>query len=177
MKNVLIQLIMDIYKAKQLNYNESLTINAYPDRLEFSFPGCAKHKLLKNSNLKLISVFANYINIGNQLEYWLSQADTNIPSPQIVTDNQSIIITLHTAKTRMSKEDKTLTCYRLACECVANNKLMNAKNVLDRLNIKKENRAIASRAIKDTLDAGLIKISNPDQPTNSRTFIPFWYTL
>lgn len=107
MKNVLIQLIMDIYKAKQLNYNESLTINAYPDRLEFSFPGCAKHKLLKNSNLKLISVFANYINIGNQLEYWLSQADTNIPSPQIVTDNQSIIITLHTAKTRMSKEDKT----------------------------------------------------------------------
>lgn len=177
MEKALTQLIMNIYRAKMLNYNEPLAINAYPDRIEFSFPGCTNHKLLKNVNSKLTSVFTNYLSIGNQVEHFISQADANIPSPQIIIDNQNVILTLYTSKTRWSKEERILTCYRLSCECLANNELMSAKSVLDRLNIKKENRAIASRTIKDTLDAGLIKISNPDQPANARTFIPFWYTL
>jgi len=75
----------------------------------------------------------------------------------------------------MDKKDRIRACYQHAClKYVANDKMTN-QSLRGRFNISDENAAIASRIIKDTLDARLIKEDDPDNKSRKYVrYIPAW---
>jgi ATP-dependent DNA helicase RecG len=75
----------------------------------------------------------------------------------------------------MDKNDKIRACYQHACLKYVSNEKMTNQSLRERFKIDEKNAAIASRIIKDTLTAGLIKDDDPE--SNSRKYakyIPFW---
>jgi len=42
------------------------------------------------------------------------------------------------------------------------------------MGIDEKNYSTASRIIKDAIDAGLIKVSDPENKSNKKKYIPFW---
>ena len=52
---------------------------------------------------------------------------------------------------------------------------MSNQTLRERFKIKEENYSIASRIMRDTLDAGFIKLENPDNKSKKyTTYVPFW---
>jgi len=75
----------------------------------------------------------------------------------------------------MTKEEKVLACYQHACLMYEDNNQINNQSVRERFGIEKNKSWIASRIITDTLENGLIKISDVD--SNSRkyaVYIPYY---
>lgn len=44
----------------------------------------------------------------------------------------------------------------------------------DRFGVEERNKAIISRIIKETVDAGFIKLSDPNAAPKLRRYIPYW---
>ena len=59
--------------------------------------------------------------------------------------------------TELSKNEKILACYQHACLLYEEGKALTNQSLRDRLSIGKNNAAVASRIISDTIAAGLIK--------------------
>ena len=73
-----------------------------------------------------------------------------------------------------SKEDRVRTCYMQAClASVTANALTNA-DVRSLFALEGNAKVKASRVIKDTVDAGLIKPVDPDTAPRYMRYVPFW---
>jgi hypothetical protein len=44
----------------------------------------------------------------------------------------------------------------------------------DRFGVEEKNKAVVSRIIKDTMDAGLLKLSDENAAPKMRRYIPYW---
>ena len=64
--------------------------------------------------------------------------------------------------------DKEFTLFPEICES------MNNTSLRDLFNIEAGNSAIASRVIKQTMDAGLIRLYDPKANRKSWKYVPFW---
>ncbi len=72
----------------------------------------------------------------------------------------------------LDKSERVTACYQHAClKYVSNDKMTNL-SLRARLGIDDKNYPMASRIIKDTLEAKLIKDENPDVAT--RRYMPYW---
>ena len=72
------------------------------------------------------------------------------------------------------KDDKIRTCYLYTCYCYVN-EIEVANTVLrERFGVEEKNKAIISRIIKDTIDAGFIKLSDENVAPKLRRYIPYW---
>ena len=75
----------------------------------------------------------------------------------------------------MSKQDKIRACYQHCCLLHENKKEMTNQSVRERFEIDKKNYPIASRIITDTLTAGLIKPSSPENESRKlASYIPHY---
>jgi predicted HTH transcriptional regulator len=75
----------------------------------------------------------------------------------------------------MSKQDKIRACYQHCCLLYENKKEMTNQSVRERFEIDKKNFSIASRIINDTLDAGLIKLADPESVSRKfASYIPHY---
>lgn len=75
----------------------------------------------------------------------------------------------------MSKEEKIRACYQHACLKYVSNEKMTNQTLRDRFGIEEHNSALASRILKDTFDANLIKEEDPDsQSRKYKKYIPYW---
>ena len=75
----------------------------------------------------------------------------------------------------MSKTEKIQVCYQHACLLFENGVKMTNQSLRERLSIGRNNAAVASRIINDTIAAGLIKLA--DENSGSRrysAYIPFY---
>lgn len=65
--------------------------------------------------------------------------------------------------------------YQHTCLHYVNNQPVNNQSVRKRFNIAKNNVSFASKIIADTLDAGFIKASDPDNASKKfASYVPFW---
>lgn len=72
------------------------------------------------------------------------------------------------------REDKIRTCYLYTCYCYVN-EIEVANSVLrERFGVEEKNKAIISRIIKDTMNAGYIKLSDVNVAPKLRRYIPYW---
>lgn len=75
----------------------------------------------------------------------------------------------------MTKSEKIQVCYQHACLLYEDGKSINNQSIRERFNLNKNQSAMASRIITDTLEVGLIK--PVDEAMGSRkfaTYIPFY---
>lgn len=75
----------------------------------------------------------------------------------------------------MTKQEKIDACYQHACLVYEDNRAINNQSVRERFGIDKNQSAVASRIIADTLDAKKIKLS--DESITSKkyaTYIPYY---
>lgn len=101
----------------------------------------------------------------------------HLPAPKIVKEETCTRITLYPHKefTDMTKEERIEACYQHACLLNEDGFTTNNQSVRERFNIKKTHSSVASRIIADTLDAGLIKISNSDiRSKKYATYVPYY---
>ncbi len=100
-----------------------------------------------------------------------------LPAINILVQHNRTTVSMYSYKTlnENDKQEKINACYQHACLKYVSNEKMTNQSLRERFKIEEQNSAIASRIIRDTLDAKMIKEDDPD--SNSRKFkkyIPYW---
>ena len=75
----------------------------------------------------------------------------------------------------MDKADRIRACYQHASLMFVTDQQMTNASLRQRLSISDENYSMASRVIRDTLGAGLIKPHDPTSTSKKHArYLPFW---
>ena len=100
-----------------------------------------------------------------------------LPPINVITDETRTRVTIYAYKdlNSLDKKEKIRACYQHSClKWVSNDKMSN-QSLRERFSIDDKNAAIASRIIKDTFEAGMIKEDDPDNKSRKhRSYVPFW---
>ena len=102
--------------------------------------------------------------------------DWLIPAPKVETGEDFARTKLYWygKLNEWSREDKIRTCYLATCYNYVNEISVSNGVLRKRFGIEEKNKAIMSRIIKDTIDAGLIKLSDENAAPKMRRYIPYW---
>ena len=84
------------------------------------------------------------------------------------------VLFAHKDLKEMDKEERVRAVYLHACLRYVNRMYLTNTSVRERFGIKQENKAIASRLIKDTLEAEMIRLVNENIADKLRAYIPYW---
>jgi ATP-dependent DNA helicase RecG len=106
-----------------------------------------------------------------EVELW------QLPAPifRVNETHTQVILYAHKELNDMDKGDKVRACYQHCCLLYVSNRRMSNQTLRERFKIKEENYSIASRIMRDTLDAEFIKLVNPENKSRKyTTYIPFW---
>jgi predicted HTH transcriptional regulator len=100
-----------------------------------------------------------------------------LPAPKFIKEEDYTKVIMYSQKSlsKMDKEDRVRACYQHACLQHVSNQKTNNQSIRKRFSISDKNYPMASRIIADTMETGLIKLS--DSGGNSRkhaTYLPFW---
>lgn len=100
-----------------------------------------------------------------------------LPPISVITDENRTRVTIFSYKrlNDLDKREKIRACYQHSClKWVSYDKMTN-QSLRDRFSIDDKNAAIASRIIKDTFEAGMIKEDDPNNKSRKhRSYVPFW---
>ncbi|MEG1847227.1 MAG: putative DNA binding domain-containing protein [Lachnospiraceae bacterium] len=102
--------------------------------------------------------------------------ELRIPAPKVETADDFCRTKLYWYKTLngWSKEEKIRTCYLATCYFYVNEIEVSNSVLRERFGVEEKNKATVSRIIKDTLDAGLVKLSDPNAAPKLRRYVPYW---
>lgn len=75
----------------------------------------------------------------------------------------------------MTKDEKTVACYQHACILYERNETLTNQAVRERFCLEKNKSSVASRIIAETIERGLLKVSD-EQNTSTKyvAYIPFY---
>jgi ATP-dependent DNA helicase RecG len=74
----------------------------------------------------------------------------------------------------MDKADRVRACYLHACLCYVTRKRMTNSSVRQRFGIDPGNKAMASRLIREALEAGAIRLESESIADKLRAYVPYW---
>jgi ATP-dependent DNA helicase RecG len=100
-----------------------------------------------------------------------------LPPINVITDENRTRVTMYCYKSLndLDKKEKIRACYQHACLKWVSNEKMSNQSLRERFQIEDKNAAIASRIIKDTFEAGMIKEDDPENKSRKhRNYVPFW---
>ena len=165
-----------------------LTIEIYSNRLVITNPG----KSLNDVN-RLIDLpphsrnekFAQSLYLMNLCERRGSGYDRaveaiehmGLPGYQTESCENFTRVTMYPKKSfeEMTKEERVLACYQHACLLYEDRKSLNNESVRERFGLDKNQSGIASHIITDTIEAGYIKLTNPNGTSRKfATYIPYY---
>lgn len=84
------------------------------------------------------------------------------------------VLYAHRILTDMDAKDRIRACYQHACLCFVSGKKMTNSTLRQRFGIDDENAAKASRLIKEAVEAGRIKVADPEQGKKYANYLPVW---
>ena len=163
-------------------------IEIFSDRIEFTNPGVPlvdTNRFIdtapKSRNESLASLMRR-LNICEERGSGIDRAIEAIelfqlPAPKFIRgdDYTRVILYSPAPLTRMGSDDRIRACYQHTCLHYVNNQTVNNQSVRKRFNIGKNNVSFASKIIADTMEAGLIKASDPDNASKKfASYVPFW---
>lgn len=166
----------------------SVMIELFPDRIEITNPGVPlvdTNRFIdtapKSRNETLASLMRR-LNICEERGSGVDRAIEAIelyqlPAPKFIRgeDYTRVIMYSHIPLSKMSKDDRIRACYQHACLHYVSNQPVNNQSIRKRFNIAKNNYPIASRIISETINAGFIKIADPDSASKKfATYLPIW---
>lgn len=100
-----------------------------------------------------------------------------LPPINVITDENRTRVTIYSYKklNDLDKREKIRACYQHSCLKWVSNEKMTNQSLRERFTIDDKNAAIASRIIKDTFEAGMIKEDDPENKSRKhRSYVPFW---
>jgi len=163
-------------------------IEIFTDRIEITNPGVPlvdTNRFIdtapKSRNESLASLMRR-LNICEERGSGIDRAIEAIemfqlPAPKFIRgdDYTRVVLYAPTPLTRMNNDDRIRACYQHTCLHYVNNQPVNNQSVRKRFNIAKNNVSFASKIIADTLEAGLIKASDPENVSKKfASYVPFW---
>lgn len=103
-------------------------------------------------------------------------SELRIPAPKVETGEDFARTKLYWYKSLSdwNREDKIRTCYLYTCYCYINEIEVANAALRERFGVEEKNKAIVSRIIKDTREAGYIKLSDENASPKMRRYVPYW---
>ncbi len=75
----------------------------------------------------------------------------------------------------MDRLDRVRACYQHCCLLYVSNQLMTNSTLRKRFQIAEEDYPVASRIIRDTIDAGLVRPEDPESKSKKHArYVPYW---
>lgn len=100
-----------------------------------------------------------------------------LPAYKVQSGNDYTRVFMFPMKTLndMTKEEKVVACYQHACLLYENNLNLTNQAVRERFGLDKNKSSVASRIIADTVERGLLKVSD-EQNTSTKyvSYVPFY---
>jgi predicted HTH transcriptional regulator len=99
-----------------------------------------------------------------------------LPAPLFEKTSEHTRATLfaHKRFRDMDKQDRIRACYLHACLRYVNRDFMTNSSIRSRFGVETHNSATASRIIRDTVEAGLVRQYDPEQSRKYAKYVPFW---
>lgn len=162
-------------------------LEIYIDRIEISNPGLPMIKPLrfideyKSRNEKLADIMRR-LRIceekGSGIDKVVSAVELfQLPAPKFEEQvlHTKAILYAPVKLNEMNKEDKIRACYQHCVLRYVSNEKMTNQTIRERFQIDDRNYPMASKIIRETIDAGFIKEEDPDNKSNKFTrYIPCW---
>lgn len=100
---------------------------------------------------------------------------SNLLAPRIEVQQDKLTHVTMLAKVpfkSITKEDRIWTCYMYACLRHLNNESITNKDVRELFAIPDKNRSTATEILRSAVDAGRIKLLNPEAGSKARRYVP-----
>jgi predicted HTH transcriptional regulator len=166
----------------------SVMIEVFKNRIEISNPGKPLIDTLRFidhapiSRNERLANFMRRLNIceerGSGIDKVIFQCELyQLPAPDFVTGDNYTRVTLYSPKSgrQMGKQDKIRACYQHCCLKYVSGESMTNESLRQRFGIEDKNYPMASRILSDTIDDGLIKMSDPENKSKKHIrYVPFW---
>lgn len=163
-------------------------IEIFPDRIEITNPGVPLVDINrfidtapKSRNESLASLMRR-LNIceerGSGIDRAIEAIEAfQLPAPKFIRGDDYTRVTVFAPipLSKMKIEDRIRACYQHTCLYYVSNQPVNNQSVRKRFNISKNNISFASKIISDTIEAGLIKASDPENSSKKfASYMPYW---
>ncbi len=105
-----------------------------------------------------------------------SEKGVKIPAPKVETGEDFTRTKLYwySKLNQWTKEDKIRTCYLATCYYYVNEIPVANAVLRERFGVDEKNMSIVSRIIKDTIEAGFIKLADEHAALKMRRYVPYW---
>jgi len=163
------------------------TIEIFSDRMEITNPGkplVETNRFLDSpprSRNEALASFMRRIGVceerGSGVDKVVFQTEFyQLPAPlfEEVGENTRAVLFAHRSLNSMTTSDRVRACYLHACLKHVKHDLMTNSTLRERFGIPEKSSAVASRIIKETLAAKLIRPINPDTGRKYMKYVPFW---
>lgn len=163
-------------------------VEIFSDRVEITNPGRPIISTMRfidyppQSRNEILASFMRRINIceerGSGVDKVIFQVEFyQLPAPDFIeTENHlKVILYAHRPLSEMDKNDRIRACYQHCCLKYVSGEKMSNQTLRKRFNIANANYPMASRIISDAVEAGLIKLSDPESTSRKYAYyVPFW---
>jgi ATP-dependent DNA helicase RecG len=85
-----------------------------------------------------------------------------------------VVLFAHKALSGMDKDDRIRACYLHACLKYVTRSSLTNTSLRERFGIEEHNSAVASRIIKEAVEAGAIGAHDPDSSKRLMRYVPWW---
>ena len=105
-----------------------------------------------------------------------SPTELKIPAPKVETTDSFTRVKLlwYPGLNGWKKEDRVRTCYLATCYCYVNGVEVSNAVLRERFGVEEKNMAVVSRIIKESTEAGYIKIGGESTARKTRKYVPYW---
>jgi len=162
-------------------------IEIFTDRMEITNPGLPLVKTERfldsppKSRNEALASFLRRVGIceerGSGIDKVVFQTEIyQLPAPifEVTEEHTRAILFTPKALNDMEKGDRIRACYLHACLKYVNRDYMTNSTLRERFGIEVRNSAIASRIIRETIEAGLVRPYEIQTSKKYAKYVPFW---
>jgi ATP-dependent DNA helicase RecG len=163
-------------------------VEIFSDRVEITNPGRPLIDPLRfvdeppQSRNETLAALMRRMNIceerGSGIDKTLFEIELHqLPAPEFKVTDRHTVATLFSAMPldRMEKRDRIRACYLHACLKQVSNGTMTNESLRQRLNLPDKDYPKASRIIRETIEADLVKAYDPSSKSRKHAkYLPFW---
>jgi ATP-dependent DNA helicase RecG len=165
----------------------SPTVEIYTDRIEITNPGKPLIDVLRfidhppRSRNEDIASFMRRINVceerGSGIDKVIHAIELfQLPPPDFKVNGNNTISILYADKplSSMARDERVRACYQHTVLQYVSNERMTNSSLRERFNITDKNYPMASKIIKETINAGFIKLFDKTVSNKDRSYVPIW---